>query len=114
MSITYSVKQENSRGTYIEFTGDGSTTVLPAIAHATPYSRPAPKVTATIWTNATPKRENGGPSNQNTGLLGNHGGTAVSVASATHANGKSTITLSSAAANGTVHYGEVVFTDYAD
>lgn len=114
MAITYSFTAENARGLYFEFTGDGSTTVLPAITHNKIYARPTSAVTASIFTNATPTRTNGGPSGNSTGLLGDHGGTAVTVSIATHAKGVSTVTLGSAAANSTVHYGEVVFNNYSE
>lgn len=117
MSITITGKQENDRGCYFEFTGDGSTTILPTITHASLYNRPAPRVTATIFTTATPTRTNGGPGGpigKNTGLLGNHGGTAVVVASATHAKGITTITLNAAATNSALHFGEITFDDYQE
>lgn len=113
MSITIVNQVENARGVYFEFTGDGATTVIP-VTHNSVHARPAPSVTATVFTNATPKRDNGGPSGNNTGLLGNHGGTAVTVSTATHAAGKSTVTLAAAAANATVHYAEVTFNNYCD
>lgn len=117
MSITITNKQENDRGCYFEFTGDGSTTVLPTITHSTLHARPSAVITATVKTTATPTRSNGGPGGpkgQNTGLLGNHDGTVVAVASATHTNGVSTVTLNAAATNAALHFAEITFDSYQE
>lgn len=115
MSITYSNIQQNDRGAYMEFTGDGSTTVLPLFSHTQNSARPKPIINVLVWKNATPgKRVN----LYNTGLLGigvdGGASTAVSLASATHATGVSTVTLSAAATNLAVHYMEIQFGNYQD
>lgn len=115
MAITYSNIQQNDRGAYMEFTGDGSTTALPVFSHTQNSARPKPIINVLVWKNATPgKRVN----LTNTGLLGigvdGGASTAVALASATHATGASTITLSAAATNSAVHYMEIQFASYQD
>jgi hypothetical protein len=121
MAVTFTNIQQNDRGAYMEFTGDGATTVLPVFAHSQVNARSVstltvqPTITALVWKNATPgKRVN----LTNTGLLGigvdGGASTAVALASSTHSQGSSTVTLNAAATNAAVHYLEISFNNYSD
>lgn len=103
MSITVTNVQQNHRGVYGEFTGDGSTTAIP-IALTAQYGGQTITGTASVVTAPTSFTHKSGKG----GFLFPEGTTAA-VSSATVAGGTLTVNTSAAVGNGTKAYVCFVF-----
>ena len=111
MAITITKLQRNHRGLTFEFTGDGSTTVLPVIAPSQLSVPIRGNTTATVTCISAGSGKYDSDKSSGTGLLCQHSGTNQAASVTVSPSAGVTVTVSPAVSNGVLAAVEVVFSN---